>query len=157
MTNQNIIFDLMGVLLTKSLNPFTKQFDYHPVNLSEIVKLLKLCKQNGNKLYILSNLSTENYDRIKEDGKIASLFSFFDGMIISGMTPYKKPDPRIFSIFCSTFNIDPQSAIFIDDKHDNCLSAATIGITKTINCEEFNLVQIAQQLIEFGAISNETE
>ena len=157
MTNQNIIFDLMGVLLMKNLNPITKQFDYLPVNFSEIIKLLKLCKKSGNKLFILSNLSTETYERIKDDEQIASLFSFFDGMIISGMTPYKKPDPRIFSIFCSTFHVDPQTAIFIDDKHDNCLSAATVGINRTINCEEFNLVQIAQRLIEYGAILTETE
>ena len=99
----------------------------------------------------------KNYNRIKDEPQIASLFSFFDGILVSGMTPYRKPDPRIFSIFCSTYQVDPQTAIFIDDKNDNCLSAQSIGITKTINCEEFNLVQIAQYLNEFGALSNETE
>jgi FMN phosphatase YigB (HAD superfamily) len=147
----------MGVLLIKNLNPISKQFEYHPVNFSEIIKLLKLCKSSENKLYILSNLSTKTYETIKDEEQIASLFSFFDGMIISGMTPYEKPDPRIFSLFCSTFHIEPQTAIFIDDKYENCISAATIGITRTINCEEFNLVQIAQKLIEFDAILNETE
>jgi FMN phosphatase YigB (HAD superfamily) len=77
--------------------------------------------------------------------------------MVSGMTPYKKPDPRIFSLFCSTYYVAPQEAIFIDDQNDNCLAAQSIGITRTINCEEFNLIQIAQKLIDFGIISTETE
>lgn len=157
MKNQAIIFDLMGVFLIKGMNPVTHQMDYHPVNLNEIIKLLKLCKENGHNVYVLSNLSLENYERIKDEPELASLFSFFDGIMVSGMTPYKKPDPRIFSVFCNKYHVAPQEAVFIDDKHDNCLSAQSIGITKTINCEEFNLVQVAQKLIEFGIISIETE
>lgn len=157
MKNQSVIFDLMGVLLIKNLNPVTHQMDYHPVNLNEIVKLLKLCKKNGHSLYVLSNLSFESYERIKDEPEIASLFSFFDGIMVSGMTPYKKPDPRFFSMFCKKYHVAPQEAVFIDDKHDNCLAAQTVGISKTINCEEFNLVQIAHKLIEFGTIKIETE
>ena len=154
--NQNIVFDLMGVLLIKTMNPQSQQFDYHPVNFNEIVKLLKACRDANNGLYVLSNLSVENYNRIKDEPEMASLFSFFDGMIISGMTPYEKPDPRIFSVFCSTFHLAPETIIFIDDKLENCLSAETIGITKTINCQEFNLVEIAQKLLEFQVLSNES-
>ena len=157
MMNQNIVFDLMGVLLVKALNPVTHQPEYRPVNFNEVIKLLKACKNANNGLYILSNLSVETYDLIKDEPEIASLFSFFDGMIISGMTPYEKPDPRIFSIFCNTFHLVPETVIFIDDKLENCLSAQTIGINRTINCEEFNLVQIAEQLLDFGALSNESE
>lgn len=157
MTNKNIIFDLMGVLLVKTLDTTTGQFNYHPVNFNEIVKLLRACRDAGNRLFILSNLSVENYNRIRDDEHISSLFSFFDGLIISGMTPYKKPDPRIFSIFCNTYHVAPESAVFIDDKQDNCLSAQSVGITRTINCEEFNLVQIAQELTNFGALPTESE
>jgi FMN phosphatase YigB (HAD superfamily) len=154
---QTIIFDLMGVFLIKEMNPITHQMDYYPVNLNEIIKLLKLCKKNGHQLYVLSNLSLESYEQIKDEPQIASLFSFFDKIMVSGMTPYKKPDPRIFSLFCSTYYVAPQEAIFIDDQNDNCLAAQSIGITRTINCEEFNLIQIAQKLIDFGIISTETE
>ena len=49
----------MGVFLIKGMNPTTHQFDYHPVNPNEIIKLLKACRHAGNRLYILSNLSLE--------------------------------------------------------------------------------------------------
>lgn len=75
--------------------------DYYPVNLNEIIKLLKLCKKNGHQLYVLSNLSLESYEQIKDEPQIASLFSFFDKIMVSGMTPYKKPDPRIFLYFAA--------------------------------------------------------
>ena len=80
---QNIIFDLSGVLLLKktaeeiaaSPNPQTTM---QAVNFLEVISLLRACKAAGHQLFVLSNMSAAQYETIKKDPEIASLFSFFN-------------------------------------------------------------------------------
>lgn len=154
---KTIIFDLSGVLLIKktaeqlSQNPQTTH-SMVVVNFLETIALLKACKAAGHKLYILSNLSIAQFDRIKDEPEIASLFSFFDDIVISAMTPYEKPDYQIFTYFCQQYNLQPADCIFIDDKQDNLDGAHAASIYKTILCSNFDLQHVRNELISFGAL-----
>lgn len=154
---KTIIFDLSGVLLIKKTSEdlvFNHQSTSSmvTVNFLETVALLKACKAAGHKLFVLSNLSIAEFERIKQEPKIASLFSFFDDIIISAMTPYEKPDHQIFTYFCQQYNIQPADCIFIDDKQDNLDGAQAASIYKTILCSNFDLQHVRDELVSFGVL-----
>lgn len=154
---KSIIFDLSGVLLIKKN---AQQLANNPestssmlaINFLEALMLLRACKAAGHKLFVLSNMTIQQYDRIKQEPEIASLFSFFDDIIISEMTPYKKPDAKIFTYFCEQYNLQPSDCIFIDDKQDNLDGANTAAISKTILCSNFDLNQVKNELIVYGVL-----
>ncbi|MBP6869678.1 HAD-IA family hydrolase [Candidatus Babeliales bacterium] len=154
---KTIIFDLSGVLLIKKT---AQDFIQAPqatasmvaVNFLETIALLKACKASGHKLFVLSNLSIPEFDRIKQEPEIASLFSFFDDIVISAMTPYEKPDHQIFTYFCQQYNLQPADCVFIDDKQDNLDGAQAASIYKTILCSNFDLQHVKNELVSFGVL-----
>jgi len=154
---KTIIFDLSGVLLIKKN---AEQMVQSPqstssmlvINFLETIALLKACKAAGHKLYVLSNLSLAEFERIKQEPEIASLFSFFDDIVISDMTPYEKPDHQIFTYFCQQYNLQPADCVFIDDKQDNLDGARAASINKTILCSNFDLQHVRNELVSFGIL-----
>lgn len=156
---KTIIFDLSGVLLIKKtdemiLNNRESCTPMAVVNFSKIISILKACKAAGHKLFILSNLSVQEYDAIRQEPQIASLFSFFNDIMISEMTPFKKPDHQIFTYFCQQYNLQPSDCVFIDDKQKNLDGAQIAHITKTILCSQFDFEHIYNQLIAFGILDH---
>lgn len=154
---KSIIFDLSGVLLMKTTaeerakNPHTHS-PMVVVNFIETLALLKACKAAGHQLFILSNLSIPEFDRIKQEPEIASLFSFFDDIVISAMTPYEKPNHQIFTYFCQQYNLQPADCVFIDDKEDNLKGAQEALINTTILCSNFDLQHVRDELISYGIL-----
>ena len=122
------------------------------VNFLETLALLKACKAAGHKLFVLSNLTVAKYELIKQEPEIASLFSFFDDIVISEMTPYEKPQAQIFTYFCEQYNLQPSECIFIDDKQDNLDGAQAANINKTILCSNFDLQHVRNELVNFGIL-----
>ena len=154
---KTIIFDLSGVLLIKKNADHMMQNPQSTspmlvVNFLETLALLKACKAAGHKLFVLSNLSVAKYELIKQEPKIASLFSFFDDIVISEMTPYEKPDSQIFTYFCEQYNLQPSDCVFIDDKQDNLDGAQAANINKTILCSNFDLQHVRNELVTFGIL-----
>jgi len=154
---KNIIFDLSGVLLLKKTaadivkNP-DSTVSMVVVSFLETLSLLKACKASGHQLFILSNLSIQQYDRIKKEPEIASLFSFFDGIVISEMTPYEKPDHKIFTYLCQEYNLQPADCVFVDDKQKNLDGAQQAAIMKTILCSNFDLQHVRNELVSYGIL-----
>lgn len=159
---RNIIFDLNGVLLVKTsvLDLMVSQKEiptWHPVNFSQSASLLRALKQEGHRLFVLSNMSITQLQSIKQIPEISSLFSFFDDIIISDMTPYKKPDPRIFHFLFDVHNLLAQDCIFIDDMQENLHAAKQAEIGYTILCKNFDLGMVKQELIHLGILPREKQ
>jgi len=159
--NKAIIFDLSGVLLLKKSAEQLVQYpestsSMFVINFLEALALLKSCKTAGHQLFVLSNMSVTEYERIKQDPKIASLFSFFDDIIISDITPYKKPEAQIFTYLCEQYNLQPANCVFIDDKQDNLDGAQAAAISKTILCSNFDLTHVRNELVSFGILHQNT-
>ena len=161
--HQNIIFDLNGVLLAqdnpydliaKTLQKVSLDLSYRPVNLALGIALLKNCKEAGHKLFALSNISLEKYNKILEDPEIRSLLSYFDDIVISQMAGYRKPNPEIFTYLCEKNNLNPSDCIFIDDEMENLKGAQAAYIHKTILCQNFDLKKFRSKLVEFGILPN---
>lgn len=152
-----VIFDLSGVLLIKKTAALFNNISQSSssmvvVNFLETLALLKACKNSGHKLFVLSNLSISEFEKIKQEPEIASLFSFFDDIVISEMTPYEKPDHQIFTYFCQQYNLQPADCVFIDDKQDNLDGAQAASIYKTILCSNFDLQHVRNELVTFGIL-----
>ncbi|NJK88546.1 MAG: HAD family phosphatase [Myxococcales bacterium] len=76
-------------------------------------------------LYALTNWSSETFAFAKER------FDFlqrFRGIVVSGVERVKKPDPRIFEILLSRYELDPADGIYIDDVEKNVHAAKTLGL-----------------------------
>lgn len=126
------------------------------VNFLETLALLKACKALGHKLFILSNMSVAKYESIKQEPEIASLLSFFDDIVISDMTPYKKPNPEIFTYLCQQYNLKTTDCVFIDDQQENLDGAQKASIYKTILCSNFDLQHVRNELVSYGILHQST-
>ncbi len=92
----------------------------------ETVEILRKLKQSGQyKLYALTNWQAELFQIALV--RYAFLY-WFDGRLVSGVEKTRKPFPEFYQLLLSRFNIDPSTAIFIDDNLRNIEGAEAIGI-----------------------------
>lgn len=89
------------------------------------VQIMKELKEQGYKLYALSNWNAELYNRTVDD---YPFLNWFDGKIISGEVKMKKPDEEIYHLLLQRFGLHPKQALFIDDNENNIATAQILGI-----------------------------
>ena len=51
----------------------------------------------------------------------------FEGIFVSGEEKLKKPDPAIFKLMISRYNLDVEKTLFIDDNAANIQTAEKLG------------------------------
>ena len=78
----------------------------------------------GYGVYLLSNANT----RIMEQLRHAPALACLDGYVVSGMERLMKPDPTIYQLLCTRYNLDPAACLFVDDNADNCAGAEVTGL-----------------------------
>lgn len=81
-------------------------------------------KAAGYKLYVLSNMSREFIDYLRQQ----PVYRHFDGEIVSCEEGMVKPQPEIFDLLLQRFDLDPAQTLFIDDRKENVEAAALKGI-----------------------------
>jgi 2-haloacid dehalogenase len=94
--------------------------------ISGTVEILKNLKDSGQfRLIALTNWSHETFpialDRFE-------FLSWFEGIVVSGEEKLIKPDPKIYQITLNRYGIEPQSAVFIDDREINVQAAIQQGM-----------------------------
>ena len=78
----------------------------------------------GAEVYVLSNISKYFAAHAHE----IPILSYVDGCVFSAVCGLVKPDRAIFEHLCARFEIDPNEAIFIDDRAENVRAAEQIGM-----------------------------
>ena len=91
--------------------------------------------------YILSNWSAETYEGMEQK---YPFLKDFEGKIISGRDFLIKPDPAIYELAISRFDLVPQETLFIDDRLDNIEAAQKLNF-QIIHLTDPSLIQ---ELIE---------
>jgi len=109
----------------------------------ETVEILYKLKEEY-KVYGLTNWSAETFPIALERFEF---FQVFDGILVSGKERLIKPDPKIFELMMSRFNLKPEECLFIDDNINNILASRAFGI-ETIHFESPE--QLRKKLIELG-------
>ena len=87
--------------------------------------LLKRLKELGYQIYILSN-----YGKTFSEERLSNFefLRYSDGQVISYQEQYIKPEPEIYQILLSRYQICPEEAVFFDDLPKNLETAKTFGI-----------------------------
>ena len=91
--------------------------------------------------FVLSNWSAETYEGMEET---YPFLKDFDGKIISGRDFLIKPDPAIYELAISRFDLIPEETLFIDDRLDNIQAAQNLNF-QTIHLTDPSFIQ---ELIE---------
>ena len=113
------IFDPQQFVATQKLVP-------------ETIQLVKDLKQQGHKVYILSNWDSESFKLMK--ASYADIFALFDGIMISGDVGMIKPDNSIYTHLLAQCNIPCTNACFIDDQPANVAAGCKANI-HSIECK----------------------
>ena len=91
------------------------------------IPMIQDLKDKGYKVYYLSNWSAWTHDLLQEAGKFDFL-KFMDGGVFSYDVGYMKPDEEIYKILLNKYKINPEEAIFFDDREENIEAANKLGI-----------------------------
>ena len=75
-------------------------------------------------LFAITNFGAEFWERFRPTQPI---FDHFGDVVVSGVEKMVKPDPDIYALALRRFGLKPGEAIFIDDNHDNIVSARANG------------------------------
>ena len=86
--------------------------------------LRKICDQHP-KVYALTNWSAETFPVALSK---YDFLSWFEGILVSGRENLKKPDPRIYKLILSKFDLNADECLFIDDNLRNVKAAIQTGI-----------------------------
>ena len=78
----------------------------------------------GVPLFAITNFGAEFWEGFRPTKPI---FDLFQDIIVSGAEKLVKPDPAIYALALQRFGLKPGEAIFIDDNHDNVVSARNNG------------------------------
>lgn len=82
-------------------------------------------KAAGYRLYVLSNMSREFIDFLRQK----PVYGFFDGEVVSCEELTVKPERRIYDILLSRYGLDAGESMFVDDRRENVEAARALGIT----------------------------
>ena len=154
----NISFPLLdtrcdaGITIEVAVNDAVKKFPdfekeiklYYPNHrnmvggfFTKTVDIFYKVKNLNYPCYILSNWSAETYEGMEET---YPFLKDFDGKIISGRDFLIKPDPAIYELAISRFDLIPEETLFIDDRLDNIQAAQNLNF-QTIHLTDPSVIQ----------------
>jgi len=93
--------------------------------IDEPVGVLAELKARGVRCLVLSNMEPATF--AARQVRFAFM-NWFDGYVISGLEGVAKPDPRIFQLLLSRYQLAAAATVFIDDSPVNVLAARAQGM-----------------------------
>lgn len=91
----------------------------------EVWDLARDVRALGVRTAMLTNMGAELADRIRRD---RPLDRCFDVVVVSAEVRWVKPDPRIYRLCLEQLDVEPEQALFVDDRPDNVTAAAKLGM-----------------------------
>jgi len=82
-------------------------------------------KRSGVPIYALTNWNAQTWEL--GVAEFPFLAEVFEGIVVSGQEGVTKPDPRIFEILRSRYDLEASTTVFIDDSPKNVAAATTLG------------------------------
>ena len=126
-TYREIVNKRMGVEFSKYI-PKLFQYNVDCVTAFDYtIPMIQDLKDKGYKVYYLSNWSAWTHDLLQEAGKFDFL-ELMDGGVFSYDVGYMKPDEEIYKILLNKYKINPEEAVFFDDREENIEAANKLGI-----------------------------
>ncbi len=88
-------------------------------------EILDALVEAGVPVYALTNFSAEKFPQFCDEYAFTRQFK---GIVVSGEERLIKPDPKIFDVTLSRFNLTPEETLFIDDRLENVQAAEAKGL-----------------------------
>lgn len=92
-------------------------------------EFIKKMKDEGYKLFLLTNITEDSYNYIDS---IININNIFDGGIYSYQEHLIKPNHEIYDLIINRFNLNKEETLFFDDKEKNVIAANESGIKSFI-------------------------
>jgi 2-haloacid dehalogenase len=112
--------------------------------LGDTVDVLAELNSAGVRCLALSNMEPDTF--VKRRNRF-SFFDLLDGCVISGQEGVAKPDPAIFEILLSRYELEPAATVFVDDNAANVAAAARLGV---VAIEFTTAAQLRKELRDLG-------
>ena len=156
-TYREIVNKRMGVEFS---NYIPKLFQYNVDCVTAFdytIPMIQDLKDKGYKVYYLSNWSAWTHDLLQEAGKFDFL-NLMDGGVFSYDVGYMKPDEEIYKILINKYKINPEEAVFFDDREENIEAANKLGIhgvhfprhDSSIVYDSLKVMQIAHEIFNIS-------
>ena len=139
------IKSLFAAIATFMFTPKKLAASQQPIG--SMIRMAQALKAAGYQLYILSNWDEHSFEILRTNNP--EIFDIFDGILISGQEKIAKPNPEFFQKLLQKYNINPATAIFIDDEPNNIATARALGIT-SIQCDK--PAAVTKELINLGIV-----
>lgn len=102
------------------LRAFPDQMDPLP-----LTGCLQAWKDQGKRLFALSNFHAEAYERIRA---LHPFFDLMESLLISAHERLLKPQPAIYRLLLDRYSLNPERCVFIDDTPVNVAAGRRQGI-----------------------------
>ena len=127
--SQDLCYDRIAAQFSLDPTEIRKAFDEARDSMQcndRMIDLIRELKRqsNGLRIFAMSNISFPDYEVLRT--KPAD-WSLFDHVFTSAAAGQRKPNLSFYQRVLAETNIDPCSAIFLDDKSENVLSARSLG------------------------------
>lgn len=100
-------------------------FDMCSGDIPGMLEIIQDLKNQGVGVYGLTNWPAETFAEARRRFKtLASI----DNYVVSSAVRLAKPQPEIFRLLLSKYNLKPEECVFIDDRVDNVNAAKALGI-----------------------------
>jgi FMN phosphatase YigB (HAD superfamily) len=115
------------------------------------LKLLRTIKNKSDsyKFFLLTNIGSDIYQALTQ--QYPAVFDLFDGAIISSHVGELKPYPAMYHTLLNTYNLSPETSVFIDDQEDNAATARELGFNTIVYR---NAYSTRKELVKLGIISD---
>lgn len=115
-------------------NVCNNHYNFLKVNI-DVINLIKKLKENNYNVYLLSNINTDAYNKIKPSG----LFDIVSGYVLSHEVHQIKPYNGIYNSLINKYDLDVSNSLFIDDLKANINTAISLGFNaKVVKKNDFN-------------------
>lgn len=113
--------------------------------MQESIAFMKRVKKAGYGVYILSNISQDSADFLKETQQF---FQLADGAVLSYEEKINKPDPHIFEVLLQRYELKAEEILYLDDRAENIRQAEQMGIHGIVFTKETCIAEAEKMLKE---------
>lgn len=101
-------------------------FDMCNGDIPGMYEIIQELKREGVGVYGLTNWPAETFTEARR--RFRTLASI-DNYVVSSSVKLVKPDPAVYNLLLSRFNLNAEECVFIDDREDNVNAAISLGMS----------------------------
>ena len=120
------VLSLLGDIYKKKVEEVIWNWPAYIDIYTEVFPLLARLKENGHRIFVLSNTSPVFYELLKD--QLAPLEKILDGFVLSCDIKAIKSNRKMFEEILRKYQLDPANCIFLDDIADNTNMAESLDI-----------------------------